>query len=239
LNRHPHIACGPESKFAQHPSFVAWHERISAEWSERVERFGLGADAVDRCFAALVDDIFMGYARREGKQRWAEKTPTNILRIDFLFRLFPRAQFVHVIRDPRDAYCSIRDRMHSDKPRWLKFDPARSAEDWRASIEAGQRWRPAPERYLEIRYEELVQEPEGVMRRVLRFLDEPWDPRILQAEADNQEVRGGKTRRVRGQIFATSIGRWRRDLNTDEVSAIEAIAGPLMADLGYPPVRES
>lgn len=237
LNRHPHIACGPESKFVQ-GSFVDWHERLLDQWADFIDTYGLSAHDVDSGIAALVDTLFTRYQLREGKIRWAEKSPGNILAIDYLFRLFPRAQFIHVIRDPRDTYCSIRDRARRDRPDWEKFHPSRAARDWRAAILAGIPWRARPDRYLEVRYEELVREPESSLRRVMTFLNEAWDPRLLDPDADNSEARGDRQVR-RGPIITTSIGRWRSELSGTEVKKIERVAGELMAELGYDPALAS
>jgi hypothetical protein len=227
LNRHPHIACGPESHFASR--FERWYEQLADEWSETVRRYGFGPEAVDRAFAALADNLFTRYQLAEGKRRWADRTPANILRIDYLFRLFPRAQFVHVIRDPRDTYCSIRHKVHTSKPDWVRFTPPYAARDWRAGILAGERWRPYPDRYHEVRYEDLVREPEATLRRVLAFLNESWAAQILDPDADNGEARYLAS----GPIVTTSIGRWRTELNGAEVAEIESIAGELMVELGY------
>lgn len=237
LNRHPHIACGPETKFVQDPGFVDWHNRLAEQWSERVERYGFGPEAVDRAVAALVDNLFTRYQLREGKQRWAEKTPTNILRIDYLFRLFPHAQFIHVIRDPRDTYCSIRQRAVSDKPEWAKFRPRRAARDWCAAILAGKLFRPCTDCYMEVPYERLVGEPASVMKQVLDFLQEPWDPNILNPDADNDEARSDAQVRRDG-IDSASVGRWRTELTIDEVTNVQRVAGELMIELGYQPVRD-
>jgi Sulfotransferase family len=230
LNRHPHIACGRESHFAG--KLEPWHDPLAEEWSETVRRYGFGPEAVERAFAALADHLFTRYQLAEGKQRWAEKTPSNILRIDYLFRLFPQAQFIHVIRDPRDTFCSIRERAQTDRPAWNKYSSGYSARNWRAGILAGKRWRAYPDRYHEVRYEELVREPEATLRRVLAFLNEPWAPQILDPDADNSEARRLELKK-RDRIFATSIGRWRTELNGAEVAEIESIAGELMVALGY------
>src|SRR5438552_3083662 len=87
LNRHSRIACGPESTFPQDTEFIAWHERLADEWSERARAHGLGREVIDQSVAALIDNLFTRYQEHEGKLRWAEKTPTNIRRIDYLFRL--------------------------------------------------------------------------------------------------------------------------------------------------------
>lgn len=232
LNRHPHIACGPESKFVQDPALVAWHDRLADEWRGRVERYGFGQEAIDRAMAALIDSIFTHYQLSQGKTRWAEKTPTNIQRIDYLFRLFPHAQFVHVIRDPRDTYCSIQERARRDKPEWAKFSAKRTARDWRQAIQAGRHWRSDPDRYMEVRYEDLVREPEGTMRDVLAFLGEPWDARVLDPAADNDEARSDPQVQ-HGPVHAASVGRWRSGLRDDELRDIQRVAGGLMAEMGY------
>lgn len=232
LNRHPHIACGPESKFIQHPDLMRWHNQLTDEWSERTERYGFGPEAVDRALAALVDNLFTRYQLRQGKQRWAEKTPTNILRIDYIYRLFPRAQFVHIIRDPRDVFCSIRDRTKRDRPEWAKFTASRSAKDWRKAIRAGQPWRDSPDRYLEIHYEDLVCEPEATLRRVLDFVHEPWDDAVLDPGAGNEEARGDPQVRS-GAFLRSSIGRWKHELSPEEVADIERGSLKLMAEFGY------
>lgn len=231
LNRHPHIACGPESKFVQHPSFAAWHERLATEWAERVERYGFGPEAVDRAVAAMVDHLFSTYACRAGKTRWAEKTPTNIIHIDYLFRLFPHAQFLHVIRDPRDTYCSIRQRAMTDKPHWARFTAKRSATDWRDSVLAGKQRRRDPQQYHEVTYESLVEDAPRVMRAVLHFLHEPWDDQIFDPTADNCEA---QTANVQHAGFSrSSVGRWRRELDGRDIRKIESVAGELMVELGY------
>jgi sulfotransferase family protein len=226
LNRHPHIACGRESHLAKR--LLGWHDRLADEWSETVRRYGFGAEAVDRAFAALFDDIFTGLQLADGKQRWAEKTPANIIYIDYLFRLFPNAQFVHMIRDPRDTYRSIRDRALKDRPNWVRFSAAEAAQDWRAAVEAGMRWRQTPGCYLEVRYEDLARQPEWTMRRVLEFLNEPWDARLFATDAD-----GPPAAPQHGPVFTTSIGRWRAGLSDVEVAAIQSVAGELMEEFGY------
>jgi hypothetical protein len=237
LNRHPHIASGPESKFIQDPSFISWHQHMAHAWKEWLQAYGFGTQEVDRAIAAMVDTFFTRYQLREGKIRWAEKTPTNILRIDYLFRLFPRAQFIHVIRDPRDSYCSIQERARTDKPEWKKFCPRRAARDWCAGILAGKKWRSYPDRYIEVRCEDLVCEPRAVMQRVLDFLQEPWDSNVLELHADNHEARTDRQVR-RDAIHGTSVGRWRAELTIDELSAIQRVAGDLMIELGYAPVPD-
>jgi hypothetical protein len=230
LDRHRRIACGPESHFASR--FMRWHDQLAQEWSETVRRYGFGPEVVDGAFAALANSIFSRHQRLQGKERWAEKTPRNILRIEYLFRLFPGAQFVHVIRDPRDAYCSIREKVRTDKPQWAKFTPQYAAGDWCAAVLMGRQWRSHPDQYIEVRYEELVGTPEAAMRRILRFLHEPWDSHVL-APVESRSQSGRRPGDGGSHLYKTSVGRWRRELSAAEVEAIQEIAGELLTDLGY------
>jgi hypothetical protein len=66
---------------------------------------------------------------------------------------------------------------------------------------------------------------------VLTFLNEPWSDAVLEAHAEDPVVAGGN---VNQHVFTTSTERWKRDLLRDELDAIEAVAGPLMQDCGYP-----
>jgi hypothetical protein len=198
---------------------IAWHAGAAAEWASGLDpRYKFDPATVDRVLAALVNAVFMPYSSGRHKQRWAEKTPKNIVYIETLFALFPSAQFIYVIRDPRDVYCSVREKAARTTPCWASITLAESARGWCRRICCGVSWRERPDRYREVRYEELVTQPEAVMRSVLTFLGEPWSPGVLEGK----------------DIFSSSIGRWRVDLTAAEIGEIEAVAGEIMPELGYP-----
>jgi hypothetical protein len=240
LNRHPHIALVPrESFFIQDRRFETFFDDLLAWHSKRFAKMGIGPSEMDRAVAALIDHLFMPFALHKGAHRWADKTTVNITRIDYLFRLFPGAQFIHLIRDPRDTLCSMKQQAATDKPNWVKFTAEVTAPEWVACIAAGLPWRARPERYLEVRYEHLARDPEAVMRRVLAFLGEPWYPAVLDPSADAARPHGDGGNHHKAvenhhkAVFTSSIGRWKRDLSPDEVACIESIASETMALLGY------
>jgi hypothetical protein len=140
-----------------------------------------------------------------------------MLFIETLFALFPAAQFIQLVRDPRDVYCSVRAKAASATPHWATETPEITATEWCRRIRCGVPWRDRPDRYIEVRYEALVAQPEATLRAVLAFLGEPWSPGILEG----------------GTIFTTSVGRWRAELSTAEIGAIEAVAGDTMSHMGY------
>ena len=144
-----------------------------------------------RSQAGFVAAFFETVAARRGKRRWAEKTPLNVRHLAWIFRHFPNARFIHVLRDGRDVACSLRShpvRRFVDGA-WLSVPQNRTIAScvgqWLTLTGEGMRWRADP-RYVEIRYEDLVQDPETTMRRVMAFVGEPFDEAWLAARLTAQ-----------------------------------------------------
>ncbi|GAC1398031.1 MAG: hypothetical protein NVSMB52_11610 [Chloroflexota bacterium] len=231
LNRHPGIACGPEGSLLKRTSIRSFHEYLEATWLPDLHTgYGFEAVDLDRAMAAFVDDFFTRYRVHNGKRRWAEKTPRNILDVDYLFRLFPRAQFIHLVRDPRDVYCSVLEKLRDD-PRIDRQSADRMARRWLDCIESGRKWRGVQDKYIEIRYEQMVMNPVAIMKSVLYFLGEPWDQSVLEPTHEARHTDTPANRHA--PMFSTSVGRWRRDLVPTDLRHIEAIAGETMRETGY------
>jgi Sulfotransferase family len=219
LDSHPHIACGRESNLFRDNELERIYTYLRTIWARGLDpSYEFDPHRVDQVMAGLIHAVVMPYSQQQGKPRWAEKTPKNILYIDTLFALFPAAQFIHMIRDPRDAFCSIRERAAKRTTRWATKTPGRTAAEWCRGIHAGLAWREQPDRYREVRYEELVTQPEATLCSLFAFLGEPWAASVLESNPP----------------FSTSVGHWRSELNVSEVAEIEAVAGETMLALGYP-----
>ena len=122
-----------------------------------------------------------GRTRRErGKARWGDKTPIYMQYLPILERLFPDARYVHLVRDGRDAALSF---LSVPEGIMTRAGPTRGtprgfacqwATEVRAARELGRRVGTA--RYLELRYEELVAEPEARARaRICAFAGLAFD----------------------------------------------------------------
>jgi hypothetical protein len=147
-------------------------------------------------------------------------------------RAFPHAQYLHVVRDGRDAGLSFlamkrRPRFNWARPRALfSF-----AAQWRSEIEAARRFG-ATRPYLELRYEDLVGDPEAKLREICGFLGLPFEPAMLEYH------RGVDPERLLDHpklAEPPSAGRscWRRELEPREVEQFEGVAGDVLAALGY------
>ena len=158
LDAHPNLSCGPETRFLEDLARITG----DGNWP-RMRLFGFPKEYWHERIAALFDEFQGDYARARGKARWADKTPRYALCIDYLDRLFPTCQVVHVIRDGRDVVASHRHR-------WGYLSALKAVKKWpwyvHAARAAGARLA-AQGRYHEVRYEELVSDPEAALTAFL------------------------------------------------------------------------
>lgn len=224
LNRHPVVSCGPES--------TVFLERVTGP-AELAARMGFPPSEIEawqrdsRSQAEFIERFQAACLARSGKSVWADKTPENIRRVDFVWRHFPRARFVHMIRDGRDVACSLR------RQSWMKLADrgssdvtARCATYWVERVSIRSTFANDP-RYTELRYEDLVRNPEGTLRSLLDTLGLDWSERMLLPDEDERGIAAA------GPAFTSSVGRWRKELSNSEIATVKSIAGPLLVELGY------
>jgi hypothetical protein len=154
---------------------------------------------------------------------WGDKTPSYMLEMPLLKKIFPKARFLHIIRDPRDVALSSRKA-------W-GHNLYRVATKWRDNIiEARRDARSLAGSYMEIRYEQLIQDAPGVLAEVCRFLDREFVPEMatLSRPSENMGDAKGKSR-----IVSDNLKKYRNVLRPDVQERIEEIVFPLALELQY------
>jgi hypothetical protein len=247
LDRHSALAVPDESYFV--PQLADRHGgRVDVEdFVDDLRRlptlheWGVSADSVRERLregtglGEAVAAVYEAYAASRGKSRWGDKTPMYMQHLPLLERLFPTVRFVHLVRDGRDAGLSF-----LSMPRGIVTEgwghprtPAAFACQWRSEVGAaralGAR---VGERYLEVRYEELVADAPAVVERICAFAGLPYEPAMLAYEGTVDVSAKPHQQRLR-QAPTPSVRNWREDMATADVAAFEAIAGDLLAELGY------
>ena len=244
LDAHPRLAIPPESHFVvglqrrfgdvpgpeaveallAHPRFREW-----ALDPGRVRRT-LGARA-PASWAELFDAAFSLYAAQHGKARWGDKTPDYARHLAKVRRIFPDARFVHLIRDGRDVAASLA------RVPWYRGSVARAAHDWVKSVRRARTAGLRRDEYLEVRYEDLVADPETALRRVCAHLGEEWSEAMLdypdRAGEKVPERRSVWHERTRRPVSDERVGAWRRELTPSDLWTFERVAGDLLDELGY------
>jgi hypothetical protein len=268
LDSHPQLAIPPETGFLPHAlgSLFGNDERQRNAFGAALINFPPGApgwqvfgidpkdfmtelrtinpfqvDRATRCFYRM-------YAARFGKERWGDKTPSYGRHLRAIERVLPEACFIHIIRDGRDVALSLRD---------LWFAPGKEmatlARQWRRDICTTRRQSLGCRRYIELRYEALVRDPETCLRDICGFIEIDYDPAMNEyhhrAAARLLEQRGrartggtavvSREERLAQQRLTMSppdpsrISRWQKEMLPRERAEYEAVAGSLLAALDY------
>lgn len=185
-------------------------------------------------FADAVRIVFATYAAERGKRRYGDKTPGYVTHLGLLGELFPEARFVHIIRDGRDVAMAYLDRAE-----WGPSTMADAALYWRSRVGRGRSAgrRLGPSRYREVRYEDLVDDPEAVTRELCAFLDLDFRPQMLEFHRRGEDFAASTPHpeafRGLSQPVTKGMRDWRLQMTPSDVALVEAIAGDLLADLGY------
>ncbi len=269
LDAHPELAMPPETHFIpalnkdmkaakkagnrmdadEVVAYLSAHRR----WGD----FGLDPDALRARLAEQgqlhpkkVLRTFYGlYAEMQGKSRYGDKTPGYVKQMGMIQRSLPEARFIHLIRDGRDVALSREGRITAEE-----MTVERHALIWKRRINRARGQVPRLDHYIEVRYEDLVRDPEPTLRKICEFIDLSYDPamldyhersgeRLQEIARDLDDEDGGALRPAEERLEAHSlvterpredrVERWRTLMPPEDVAEFEAIAADLLEDLGY------
>jgi LPS sulfotransferase NodH len=178
--------------------------------------------------------VYLTYAAAQGKERWGDKTPLYMEHLATIDRLFPDAVYVHLIRDGRDAAVSFLEMPAGVVTEtWAHpRDAAGFACQWRAEVsKARALGRRAGPRYLEVRYEALVADPEGELRRICAHVGLDFEPAML---APGGHVPDKPHQQSLKRPPTVGLRDWRTEMTPADARVSSAVAGDLLAELGYP-----
>jgi len=243
LNRHPSIAIGKETHFRRlvylrrkafgDLSDLSNRRRLIAEYlaSHHMRKSKLDtpefSDKLMReaiSYKAMFTSMLSHSAELQGKPRYGEKTPHHALFLDTLCDWFPNAVILHMVRDPRASVASMQHRG------W-RGSVVANARTWLKLNQAARRFRDRPG-YLDVRYEALVTEPIGEVRRICSLIGEEYSASMLVPE---ESPTGGSYNTIRSQMAVSPIrvDAWRKELTMGEVAQIEWVLGGDLEGFGY------
>jgi tetratricopeptide (TPR) repeat protein len=139
-----------------------------------------------------------------------DKKPDNFFWAGLIHLVFPRARIIHCRRHPLDISVSILGNFFAPRPDF-STEPDDLVFYYREYQRLMTHWRTVlpPDCLLEVSYEELVESPEAVIRRLLAFSGLSWEDACLYPERSERSVSTASLWQVRQPIFTGSIGRWR------------------------------
>lgn len=183
--------------------------------------------------------IVMGeMARAQGVARWADNSPEELLYALTIKKYLPDALFIHMIRDGRDVALSLDARPHAwIRPfSWDRQDSlAIAGMFWEWMVNRGRRvGRQLGGDYMEVHFEELQADSPATLAKIGSFIQHDLDyDRILRVGIGS--VREPNTS-FKGD-GGSPVGRWKQKITPEKLALFDALVGPTLKELGYPPAN--
>lgn len=183
LDSHPEISGGPE--FDRIPNIVDLRNRLVQ--SAKVGRIDYYVDQskIDRLVANFISGLLEHDHLDRQTTLISEKTPWNILYFMELAKLFPQAKLIMILRNPLDVYSSMktvarRASKKGIKPPDYTTDVKLAVAYMEAAYKLMEACHKRPERFMLLRFEELLKDLEKQARGLCQFLEVEWSPSMLE-----------------------------------------------------------
>jgi hypothetical protein len=260
VNAHSQIAVSAETEWI--PDFIETRTGVTPDGfvtpelipklfeHDRFYRFKIGPEELEEVissgepisYAQLVSGIFDAYGEDNGKALVGDKTPDYVRRIRTLHALWPKAKFIHLIRDGRDVCLSLINwkrkaaKMAKHFPTWIEDRVTTAAEIWEWHVRLGREGgrKLDPELYLEICYEALVAQPDHECAKLCAFLGVPYEPAMLRFHEGRTRSDESLDAKNAWRPITPGLRDWRTQMAAADVELFEAAAGGLLDQLGYP-----
>lgn len=176
--------------------------------------------AKERSFEMIIDKIFCAYLEQSGQsgRTWGNKSPMLTDHFDVIYPAIKKnARFIGLVRDGRDVITSILKKNEEADAIW-------AAKKWENSIKHINHLEKtlAPQDFLLVKYEDLVENPAEVLTKVLQFLNFEFEETMLHRGNYLKKLgRAGKLeafQNVANPISKTSVGRWKSNLKAEDLS---------------------
>jgi hypothetical protein len=249
LASHPALSLPPETGFLRryvaHGRLAAIARRLDADAvartlaaDSRFRRVGIDAGALvartrargDLTDANLYRAMLEMYAESRGTGRFGDKDPRAVEHLQDIASVYPDACVLHVIRDPRDVLVSKSRASWSRRRSWPLHVVAN-----RAQLRIGRALGPRlfGDRYQEVVYEHLIEDPAAVLSALCAKLGLEFDARMLEYHAAarllmSEEERGWKSETA-GPLLSGNREKWRRELSAFRTVVTERACAEAMS----------
>jgi hypothetical protein len=261
LNSHPNISAPPAAHLPRFLSlYRPFYDDLSVDTNmqvmianaidilnvhpERLE-FELGVDEIlnsltERSLWGVIAAIYSLNAQKQGKSVWASKDNDLFNYVFPIKHTLPDARFIYLVRDGRDYVCSMRrlgvpnSHIYVIAKQWQR--------EQQACIQVYYAFKESGSVHL-MRYEDLLTQPELALQQLCKFLDEPFDERMLDFHA------GGTAKKLATEsaywenlskpLMKTNFAKFKKELKPREIGLVESVMGRELLLLGYPLVSEA
>lgn len=259
LDAHPQVRCMGEGHFAERliepldTVFKNYNKHLDLVATRVYEGSpyysGLNDGHLAMTVQMLVGALLIQQGTKPGLRCIGDKTPRYNLGLDTLLRFFPRAKFVHIVRDGRDVVASAlhhalragyNEVLTQESEQHVK-QIRQSARIWSQNVVAWRTFAAAhPAQCHQVSYEQLQQSPEKALAGVFAFLGADADEANLKTSIDAASFKKLSGREAgqedKGSFFRKGVvGDWQNHFNGQDLALFMREAGGLMRELGYAP----
>jgi Sulfotransferase family len=252
LNAHPQVSCGGEAHFARRlaPLLLQAVQTYNRELPSINKAPGkaypqLSEDDFKYALASCIALALLRQSQGLSALAIGETTPNNVKYFDQLGELFPRAKFIQIIRDGRDA--AVSGWFHNSRidPDWATINrldvyALKCAENWAADLAATHAFATRnPGRLRQVRYEDLNADSDRTLAGIFGFLGVEASAEIIaqcRADASFDKLSGGRKpgHEDRDSFFRKGIvGDWRNHLSSDIAAQFRERAARWLDQFGY------
>lgn len=201
---------------------VGGHRFLGRYFPDRSELLAICRELVDRLFSRKAVEM--------GKRGWVEKTPANLMRLEFLQELYPESTFLHIKRDPRGVvYSQMRQRW---APGDLRGAALYMVDTYRAWLDRRTRLDLPNRRYLEVTLEEFVADTHGTLNRIAAIAGIAPYPAELSAEVAGVMATYWDCPLDSPDIDA-KLNPWRYELPIDDLAWLNQTLGDHIVAMGF------
>ncbi len=190
------------------------------------------AEMPEPTHASVLRTVIETFAARTSARAWGEKTPDHLRYVPEMARQFPKAVFLAIVRDPRDVCLSLQS------VPWNRDTLLEQAWTWRSYVDRMEDYRADyPDRFFDLRYEDLITHPARELRAVCDFLAMPFEPGMLafhrqegrSFDADREPWKEKSAQAV----DPTNRQKWRTQMPEAERVIVERIVGNRLDTYDY------
>lgn len=202
-------------------------------WDVAISREAVFRESPARDVYGVKAAVYDLYRRAKNKRRWGCKSTFVIHYVDRVRRVHPEAKFIHLVRDGRDVAVSARRSVFNH------FHPHYVGRLWareqRLAIELAGRLSPSD--MISVRYEDLLDDPAGVLQRLCDFVREDYSEAMLKyhegGEAKNLANQSRSWENCAKPVLTGNRSKYRSQLSEADVRAFERQAFEELRHYGY------
>jgi len=255
LNNHPEIVIPPETfgfrngyfkfKCFQFRTWGALSESVLKSYENGNEFFLWDLDLTpayeksktlpdsNKTFANLIHLVFQTYINKEKSTAtiWGDKTPLNTYYLEWVFKTFPQAKFINMVRDGRDVVSSlVKANLTNVQHGCLRWNLAvENARTFKSNV--------SPDQYIDVKYEDLVSSSVDTVKSICDFLNVSFNENLLENDDKTASMKDvefySHFNNLLNPINRQSIGKWEKNLSKEEQVIVSNQLSNNLKHLGY------